>query len=167
MKHPSLSNRRAFRADGGVTAFLAYYETMSERAGYPVQPTSNFCAQVVRLLIRAEDYDEASAFVDTVLERWPPPTPGTLNGIGYAFLGRERFDQAIRVFRQNIELFPGDANARDSLGEAYERKGDIDLARESYTHAAEIARENNDRLLSFYQRRIANLDEAAAEPSTP
>ncbi len=168
VKHPSLSNRRAFRAAGGVEAFYAYYDTMSERAGYPIEPSSNFCAQVVRLLIRGEEYDEASSFVDTVLERWPPQTPGTLNGIGYAFLGRDRFEESIRVFRQNIELFPEDANARDSLGEAYERKGDLALARESYTQAVEIARANNDRLLSFYERRIASLDRTAAEPpATP
>ena len=164
--HPSLSNPRAFKRDGGADAFLAYYDTLSERAGYPIQPSSAFCGQVVQLLTRDEAFDEAADFVDIVLDRWPPTSPGMLNDIGYAFLRRNRFEEARRYFERNIELYPDVANGYDSLGECHERAGNLELARESYGTAIELGRKNGDRFLSLYERRVSNIDRMIAERST-
>ena len=165
VKHPSLRNPRAFNRDGGVEAFLAYYDTLSERAGYPIQPSGGSCAHVVLLLIRDEAFQEADDFVDTVLERWPPTSPGTLNEIGYAFLRRDRFEDARRAFERNIGLYPEVANGYDSLGEAYELEGNLELARENYSKALELAQKNDDRSAGFYEFRITNVDEMIAARS--
>ena len=158
VKHPSLSNPRAFKRDGGVEAFLAYYEKLTERAGYPIEPGGGSCGQVVQLLIRDEAFAEAADFVDTVLEKWPPTTPSTLNDIGYAFLRRNRFEEARRYLERNIELYPEVANGYDSLGELHERQGNVELARVNYTRALELAQNSGDRFQSFYEARLANLD---------
>jgi len=163
VKHPSLSNARAFKRDGGTQAFLGYYATLTERAGYPVQPSSAFCGQVVQLLIRAEEFDQAVEFVDIALEKWPPTSPGMLNDIGYAFMRRNRFEEAQRYLERNIELHPDVANGYDSLGECHERAGNLESARESYSSALELGQQNNDRFVSFYERRIANIDAMIAE----
>ena len=163
--HPSLSNPWAFKRDGGAEAFLAYYATLTERAGYPIQPSTGSCGQVVQLLIRDEAFDEAVDFADTVLEKWPPTSPGTLNDIGYAFLRRNRFAEGRRYFERNIELYPDVSNGHDSLGELHEREGNLELARENYVRAIELA-QNGDRLLSFYERRVANIDRMIADRST-
>ena len=62
----------------------------------------------------------------------------TINNAGYFFLGRNQVDDAIQVFRLNVDLHPRSANAHDSLGEAYLRKGDKGNALSSYKKALEI-----------------------------
>lgn len=50
---------------------------------------------------------------------------GEINGAGYYLLkDLKAFDDAIAIFKLNIELFPSSANVYDSLGEAYMDKGD-------------------------------------------
>jgi CubicO group peptidase (beta-lactamase class C family) len=166
VRHPSLSNPRVFKRDGGTQAFLSYYATLTERAGYPVQPPGHFCGQVVQLLIRAEEFEEAVEFADIALEKWPPASPGILNDIGYAFMRRNRFDEARRYLERNIELYPDVSNGYDSLGECHERAGDLKLARKNYTRALEVGQANDDRLQSFYERRIVNIDEMIAGRAT-
>ena len=140
--------------------------TLSERAGYAVQPSASFCGQVVQLLIRGEEFDEAVNFVDIVLEKWPPSSPSLLNDIGYAFMRRNRFDEAQRYLERNTELYPAIANGYDSLGECHERAGDLGAARKSYVEALKLGQETGDRMAGFYERRIAGIDEALAEPAT-
>ena len=41
------------------------------------------------------------------------------NAYGYLLLNQERYDEAIRKFKKQIELAPNNANAHDSLGDAY------------------------------------------------
>jgi hypothetical protein len=65
------------------------------------------------------------------------PEP-TLNRIGYRLLGQQRFDDAIAAFRLNAEAYPQSANAFDSLGEAYVKHGDRDLAIRSYRKSLEL-----------------------------
>jgi hypothetical protein len=42
-----------------------------------------------------------------------------LNAWGYQLLGQKKFDQAVRFFSLNTQLFPARANTYDSLAEAY------------------------------------------------
>ena len=46
--------------------------------------------------------------------------------------------EALFLFRLNIERFPKDANAYDSLGEACLRVKDVACARENYARALEL-----------------------------
>lgn len=52
----------------------------------------------------------------------------TLNRYGYALLGKDKIDDAIRIFVLNAEYFPTSGNAYDSLGEAYMKKGEKEIA---------------------------------------
>jgi glyoxylase-like metal-dependent hydrolase (beta-lactamase superfamily II) len=61
-----------------------------------------------------------------------------LNALGYYLLGKEKYDEAIEIFKLNIVLFPESANPYDSLGEAYMNKGDKKLAIVYYEKALEI-----------------------------
>jgi tetratricopeptide (TPR) repeat protein len=65
---------------------------------------------------------------------------GDINRLGYGFLSVERFDDAIALFRLNVDEHPLSANTYDSLGEAYMSRGadeDIELAIASYELALE------------------------------
>jgi hypothetical protein len=70
--------------------------------------------------------------------------PGQLNSLGYSFLRERRIEDAIRVFRLNVELFPKDANAHDSLGEAYMAAGRTELAVASYRKSLELDPKNDN-----------------------
>jgi len=61
-----------------------------------------------------------------------------LNIVGYNILSEGLTDEAIELFKLNIEFFPGVANCWDSLGEAYMLKGDTTAARKAYEKALEI-----------------------------
>ncbi|PWT97452.1 MAG: hypothetical protein C5B52_13895 [Bacteroidetes bacterium] len=52
-----------------------------------------------------------------------------LNRLGYQYLDRTRYKEAIGVFKLNIILHPDDPNLYDSLCEGYERSGDNENAR--------------------------------------
>lgn len=61
-----------------------------------------------------------------------------LNGFGYRLLRQKQLDEAIEVFKLNVELYPQAANVYDSLGEAYMARGDKERAIENYQKALAI-----------------------------
>ena len=64
------------------------------------------------------------------------PTPeNVINQLGYQLLFQAKPEEAIAVFKANVERYPGSANVYDSLAEAYERGGRIDLAEPLYDKA--------------------------------
>lgn len=62
----------------------------------------------------------------------------SLNEIGYAYLGKNRVDDAILIFEYNTKLFPASGNVFDSLGEAYYKKGDTKKALLNYKRSLEL-----------------------------
>jgi CubicO group peptidase (beta-lactamase class C family) len=63
---------------------------------------------------------------------------GELNQIGYQLLGAGKVDDAIAIFKLNVEAFPESGNPHDSLGEAYAAKGEKVLAIKSYARSLEL-----------------------------
>ena len=85
---------------------------------------------------------EKDAFVNAYLDAINKTVKGKknriLNKIGYTFLKDKSIDNAIIVFKENVKLFPNDANTWDSLGEAYLIKRDKNNALKSYLKALEL-----------------------------
>jgi len=69
---------------------------------------------------------------------------GQVNALGYRLLGEERFDESVRVFQLNAELFSDSANTWDSLGEAYMRLGDTDRAIANYEKSLSLNPDNEN-----------------------
>jgi CubicO group peptidase (beta-lactamase class C family) len=67
-----------------------------------------------------------------------------INWIGYQLLGRKRYSEAIKVFEVNAVHFPKSSNVYDSLGEAYLKAGDIDLAIKNYQKVIELNSQNTN-----------------------
>jgi CubicO group peptidase (beta-lactamase class C family) len=73
-----------------------------------------------------------------------------INSAGYYLLNTQKqVDEAIAFFKMNVELFPKSANAYDSLGEGYMRKGDKQKARFYYEESLRLdpGNDNAKRIL--------------------
>lgn len=87
------------------------------------------------------------------------PVPELLvNQIGYQFLQGGSPDDAIATFKRNVELYPASANVYDSLGEAYEKTGHIDLATPLYEKAQILSQQNKDPNAALFK---ANYERAS------
>jgi CubicO group peptidase (beta-lactamase class C family) len=80
---------------------------------------------------------------------------GTVNQAGYILMGSDRTGDAILVFRENVDLHPASWNAYDSLGEAYLKNGDKELAGKNYQKSVELnpANENGIAALKKLQAK--------------
>jgi tetratricopeptide (TPR) repeat protein len=66
------------------------------------------------------------------------------NNAGYRLLNSGRVDEAISIFKMNVDLFPGSWNVYDSLAEAYAVKGERALAVQYYERALELNPDNQN-----------------------
>lgn len=68
----------------------------------------------------------------------------TLNNLGYALLYSGQTDDAIAVFRRNVQEYPKSANVYASLGEAYAKAGQKDLAIQNYEMSLQLNTKNQN-----------------------
>jgi peptidylprolyl isomerase len=61
-----------------------------------------------------------------------------INSFGYSLLRKAQVNEAIEVFKLNVEAYPQSANVYDSLAEAYLLSGDKEKAIENYRRALTI-----------------------------
>lgn len=80
------------------------------------------------------------------------PAERPINQLGYRFLQAGELKKAIEIFKFNIQSHPESANVYDSLGEAYETTGKINLARHNYEKALKQGRKIRDPNTPVYQR---------------
>jgi CubicO group peptidase (beta-lactamase class C family) len=69
---------------------------------------------------------------------------GTLNQLGYQLLSKGETKDAIQVFQMNVQEYPKSWNCYDSLGEAYMKAGQKDLAIQNYTKSIELNPDNKN-----------------------
>jgi predicted alpha/beta superfamily hydrolase len=86
-----------------------------------------------------------------------------INQVGYQELFAGRNEEAIAVFKANVERYPASANVYDSLAEAYERSGQIDLAGPLYEKAQVLGQQNNDPNLAIYKTNYLRVSEKLKE----
>ena len=63
---------------------------------------------------------------------------GQMNRIGYQLLGLNRVKDAIEVLKLNVADYPTSSNTYDSLGEAYMKDGNKELAIRNYQRSIEL-----------------------------
>jgi len=67
-----------------------------------------------------------------------------LNAWAYSLLGKNETEKAIEVFKLNVTLNPDSWNAYDSLGEAYLKAGNKELAKKNYKKSLELNPKNDN-----------------------
>lgn len=78
----------------------------------------------------------------------------TINQLGYIYMTNNDFDKAILTFKENTKRFPNSSNVYDSLGEAYEKNGDLSLATVNYQKAVKLATKENNPNLDVFKRNL-------------
>ena len=82
-----------------------------------------------------------------------------MNQVGYQLLGQNNMEEAVAAFKLNVERYPASANVYDSLAEAYERGGKLELALPNYEKAHTLGLKNNDPAVNIFK---TNFDRVAA-----
>jgi predicted alpha/beta superfamily hydrolase len=80
-----------------------------------------------------------------------------MNGLGYQLMGRKNLEEAIAVFKKNVELYPESANTYDSLGEGLEAAGKFDMAKQNFQKAIELGKKNNDGFLPEFEKHLERV----------
>jgi tetratricopeptide (TPR) repeat protein len=70
--------------------------------------------------------------------------PSDLNTLGYRLLRAGQVADAVKVFEANVEWYPQDANAYDSLGEAQVAAGNTKAAIENYRKSLDMDPSNEN-----------------------
>lgn len=77
---------------------------------------------------------------------------GTLNRLGYILLyDEQKTPDAITVFQRNVQEYPQSSNAYDSLGEAYMKAGQKDLAITNYEKSLQLDPKNQNAVEKLKQ----------------
>ena len=69
---------------------------------------------------------------------------GTLNQFGYRLLDKGKTGDAIQVFQLNVQEYPRSWNCYDSLGEAYMKAGQKELAIQNYSKSIKLNPDNQN-----------------------
>lgn len=76
-----------------------------------------------------------------------------INLMGYQLLGGRKIDDGIKIFKLNVKLHPKSFNVYDSLGDAYQIKGDKEQAIVNFKKALELNPKN-----ALTKRKLAELE---------
>ena len=68
--------------------------------------------------------------------------------LGYDYMNKEMFEEAIAILKLNVEFYPESANCYDSLAEAFMRSGDNEQAIINYKTSLKL-NPNNQNAISM------------------
>ena len=112
-----------------------------------VLPPKQDVARVISAVYRSEGADAAyQKFEDLRSQRSTQVYFGEweVNQLGYLFLGQGQTDYAVKILEYNTQAHPNSFNAHDSLGEAYQKAGNIQLAIQHYKRSLQLNPDNKN-----------------------
>ncbi len=107
------------------------------------------------LLAQMGREDEGIAVMEEAI---PTASQGQLNAYGYQLMGLNKMEDALRIFKLNVEKHPEAWNPHDSLGECYANMGDTKNARKYYQLALEKLPEGDEANYNRITQVLAGLD---------
>jgi tetratricopeptide (TPR) repeat protein len=116
--------------------------TVDFRAGAGIPATLDaFRAELGR-----RGFDHASEIYAAILKDQPDfkLDEGAVNLWGYNLMEKNHLAEATELFKLNVQVFPGSWNAYDSLGEAYMKAGQKQLAIDNYKKSLELNPANDN-----------------------
>ncbi len=125
-----------FKKQNNLDKAIAYFDKALSLD--PNRPAIYF--NVGDVQYRRGDYEKAAVSLQTALKRNPVPLLrlDILNKLGRTYSAMGRTDEAIGVFKETIERFPAAIAPYNNLGVQYMKKGELDLAIETFEAALNI-----------------------------
>ncbi|WP_158211880.1 serine hydrolase [Robiginitalea sediminis] len=163
----SLSNIRLNNASEGVAWEVS--RMISDTAYQPASIPKN-THELVFEYIRSHSPAQASGLNEFLTERTGSgiPDKGLLNRIGLRQITHGRDAKwGLALLRLNTEVFPGDGNLWDSLGEAYYLLGRKSEAAAAFTHALELGDGVPCHWCGNAIQRLQTLEDAKAAAKGP
>jgi len=106
------------------------------------------------ILVHRKKYDEAVAVLKPLAEDILYGSPEQAWGnLGWAYLSRGSVDEAIDALRRSLAAQPMFCVGNYRLGLAYEKKGELELAREAFTKALETDKPQCQKLQEGFAAR--------------
>ncbi len=149
--------------DRGYDTYMVREAIISHKADYTDvirNITSALPLPIVELNLKvlSDDVKRLEAIsAETLRKEYGITTPSQLNLIGYHLMYKDHLADAIIVMKANLRLFPEEPNCYDSLGDAYERNNQKDLALSHYEKAVQKAKGKNDPNLQAYEKNFQRL----------
>ena len=78
------------------------------------------------------------------------------NILAYVLMAKNNIDGALKIYKENIDLYPNSWNVFDSLGEAYSTLGNTDEAIENFEKALDMAPENQKQRIKVILEGLRN-----------
>ncbi len=110
-------------------------------------PPKKSMAQEIYNLISSTDFEAGKQWFDThktndayYLKE------AEMNNVGYVLMELGKLDDALKVFKLNVSLFPDSANVYDSLAEAYVKTDNRSLAIENYEKSLALNPQNTNAI---------------------
>ena len=155
-----VNSANGFAVFGPLMASVAREYGWTAYAPEPVLP-------FLRFVVVSKRFGAAKALEDYAAQRARGPAKdfghGDLNESGYALLNSGQTEDAIRVFQANVAYYPDDANAYDSLGEAYLGAGKKDLAITNYQKSLELDPANHNAVMMLAKLGVVWTPDAGAK----
>jgi tetratricopeptide (TPR) repeat protein len=92
---------------------------------------------------KAIDRFQAMKSMSRTIHRYDVSEP-EINSLGYALLRKDKAGEAIEIFKLNVSEHPKSWNVYDSLGEAFMKSGQNELAIENYRKSLELNPNNEN-----------------------
>lgn len=110
-------------------------------------------ANKLKTAIDSLGINEIAAFYTDLKKNYPDNydfSQNQLNALGYYYMNENDLEKAIKIFKLNIEAFPGSYNVYDSYGEALLKHGDRNGAIENYKKSVQLnpGNENAKKVLT-------------------
>jgi CubicO group peptidase (beta-lactamase class C family) len=134
-------------SDNGVAVGNILLQSVAKEYGWNYKPSGLGTGQMLVLIAKAKG---TQAALQRYTELKKSPTADykveerTLNALGYTLLFSGQPQDAIAVFRRNVEEYPESGNVYDSLGEAYMKAGQKELAIQNYEKSLQLDPKNQN-----------------------
>jgi CubicO group peptidase (beta-lactamase class C family)/predicted transcriptional regulator YdeE len=135
-------------SDNGIWTMDFILRRVAQEYGWNYKTEPNTLGNLL-LIAKLQGTAKALSLYDT-WKKSPGTSPKveeqTLNQLGYRLLfgGSGQKQDAIEVFKKNVHEYPQSSNVYDSLGEAYAKVGQKDLAIQNYEKSLQMDPKNNN-----------------------
>jgi len=144
-------------SDNGIHVMDALLRRVAKEYGwnYKIQPDNG--SEGLFLLTKLKGLPAAFACYDELKKQAGAVDERRLNALGYHLLysgmGRDMEQDAVQVFQKNVQEYPQSSNVYDSLGEAYMKVGQTDLAIQNYETSLQLNPKNDNAVRQLQKLR--------------